>query len=128
MATFHFERPWIEEQGRQLEDLPAYLRDLPSARILLGDFNAAPWSYAVDRVEDIGQVEIVGGLRRTWRRSYPNPLGGANLPALIGNQIDHVFISAEMGVKSIETFDMPGSPHWGVKAAIQVPLSEGGCD
>ena len=127
LASFHFERPWIEPQKEQVEGLRSTVAGMPTERIFLGDFNATPWSHAIAEIERQGGVRIVGGLRRTWRRAYPNPFFGPDLPAVIGNQIDHVFLSPGLGVERIETFDLPGSVHWGVKAVIQIPASGSGC-
>ncbi len=127
VASFHFDRPWIEPQAEQVLGFDAYVAALPEPRILLGDFNATPWSYAVSEIEARGAVEIAPGLRRTWKRVYPNPFFGPDIPEPIGNQIDHVFLSPGLGVASVETFDLPGSPHWGVTAVVQIPADPAGC-
>lgn len=127
VASFHFDRPLVGPQEEQVLAFDRYALRLTEPRILLGDFNATPWSFAVDEIQRRGKVEIAPGLRRTWRRAYPTPFFGIEIPAPFGNQIDHVFLSPGLGVESIETFELPGSPHWGVKAVIQIPADPGGC-
>ncbi|MCI4665487.1 MAG: endonuclease/exonuclease/phosphatase family protein [Neomegalonema sp.] len=130
VASFHFDRAWVDPkdaQRVQVEGFRGFLKGMPVERILLGDFNAAPWSHVAAEIERKAGVRIVGGLRRTWRGVYPNPILGPDVPALIGAQIDHVFLSPGLGVRRIETFDLPGSVHWGVRAVIQVPSRAAGC-
>lgn len=121
LAALHFSWPVLGPQERQIASLDALLADLPERRVLIGDFNAAPWSYALLDVERRSGTQIVGGLRRTWRGRYPTPAPLPPLPELIGHQIDHALVSDDVGVVSMTTFDVPGSDHEGVTVVIEAP-------
>jgi endonuclease/exonuclease/phosphatase (EEP) superfamily protein YafD len=119
----HFRRPVTEPQEGQIAGLDALTTDLARPFVVVGDFNAAPWSEAMRRVSHALGADIVGGLRWTWRSrraGWLGPLGGvAQLP------IDHILVSPGVGVDSVETFAIPGSDHRGVLARLRVPLSTG---
>lgn len=123
VAGLHFSlpKPIHQEQRSQAEGLGALLTDLPARRVLLGDFNGAPWSAHMDIVQRESGTALIGGLRRTWLGAYPNPFARDPIPAVLGNQIDHVLLSPGIGVQGIETFEIPGSDHFGVRAVIAVP-------
>ena len=117
----HFRRPVFEAQETQLAGLEAAPPALGRPLVVLGDFNAAPWSAAVGRVARRFGVEPVGGLRLTWRSVKASALGP--LGALLSLPIDHVLVSPGIGVRSIETFAIPGSDHRGVLVRLAVPVT-----
>ena len=130
VAGLHASRPVIGPQRWQFEGVARFFEHAPAARIVMGDFNATPWSHGIAVAENSLGARAVPGFRITWRGRYPNPIYrrvGWKPPALIGNQIDLVMISEHFGVESIETFDLPGSVHRGVKAVLQLKRMAPGC-
>lgn len=123
VAGLHFSlpAPIHQDQRAQGEKLGALLADLPPRRILLGDFNATPWSAQMRIVEAESGTDQLGGLRRTWIGVYPNLLGGPGIPAILGNQIDHILVSEGIGARDVATFEIPGSDHLGVRATLEIP-------
>ena len=117
-------------QDKQIAIIGSLLSAEAGPKLLMGDFNAAPWSEAMNRVEANTDLSMIGGLRRTWLGGYPNPiryimtgsLYGDEVPALLGQHIDHVLLSPDTGVDGIEVIPLPGSDHRGVWTRLQVPL------
>lgn len=109
---------WKSASGKeaQLRGLGWLTDDLKQPRIVIGDFNASVWSTRVSRTADATGTSPLGGWRTTWRGRYP--LG---LPALVGQQIDHLLASPGIGVRALRTIDIPGSDHYGLFAELLVP-------
>jgi endonuclease/exonuclease/phosphatase (EEP) superfamily protein YafD len=103
--------PHSRAQFRQAEAIGAFLEKLPGHKLVMGDFNATPFS----RIP--GVVEVRGNLRRiTYLPSWPATFG---LPQIA---IDHIFISP--GVRQLEAArigEAAGSDHYPVTARIAVP-------
>ena len=89
--------------------------------VVMGDFNATPWSHAVRRIERLTGTRRIGGIGRTWH-GYPTPLG--EVPVPLGLPIDHILISPGIGVLSVGTLEIPGSDHLAVRAVLTVPTAE----
>lgn len=102
------------ERDRALQALPAALRDLPPAHLVLGDCNATPWNHTfVQLLASTGlQLATVGGWRATWSSTLPWPL---RIP------IDHVLVSRGVGVGSTRLGANIGSDHLPVIADLLVP-------
>lgn len=126
VLALHLAHPIIGNQQIQIEALDRLAEGLPTPRIVLGDFNATPWSWAVMRIEDLTGTKRIGGYRPTWFGIYPNEFG--RLRALLGQPIDHVLTSETVGVVSIETVTIPGSDHKGIMADLLVPAADGFSD
>lgn len=123
VAGLHGGRPVLAPQRSQYEGLEKVFAQAPPRRIIVGDFNATLWSHGMATAERSLGARAVSGYRVTWRGEYPNPIWrrkGWKPPAIIGNQIDHVLVSKQFGVESVETFELPGSVHRGVKAVLQL--------
>ena len=105
--------PHSRAQFRQAETIGAFLEKLPGHKLVMGDFNATPFS----RIP--GVVEVRGNLRRiTYLPSWPATFG---LPQIA---IDHILISP--GVRQLEAArigEAAGSDHYPVTARIAVPLA-----
>lgn len=130
VVGLHSIRPVLGPQGEQMRGMARYFQDLPERRVVMGDFNAVPWSLSVALAERSVGAAIVPGFRLTWHGRYPSPLDrrkGWKPPSIIGNQIDHVLTSQQFGVKEIHTFALPGSVHNGVFARLQLSNGEVGC-
>ena len=87
------------------------LRNLPDDAVLMGDFNAAPWSDLLEWVREESGMRIVAGYRPT----APARLGPLAIP------IDHVLVRGGMGVSRIDRLPGPlGSNHFGVEADLSI--------
>lgn len=117
-------------QSKQIASIGSLLPAKAGPQVLVGDFNAAPWSDAMRRVEANTGLRLIGGLRLTWRGVYPNPLhylmtgdlSGNGLPAPIGHHIDHVLLGGGIGVDAAQVRSLPGSDHRAVWVSLQVPV------
>lgn len=116
----HFSRPTEAVQPAQVAALRGIAAGLPRPLLVVGDFNAAPWTATLARAARLTETRIAGGYRVTWRGAYETPLG--SLPEPWGHQIDHVLVSEEIGVEAIETVPLPGSDHAGLLARLRVPV------
>lgn len=130
IAGVHVVRPVIGPQESQLRGVAGVFDGAPAPRVVMGDFNATPWSWAMTIAQESVGAAIAPGFRLTWHGRYPNPFDrkkGWKPPSVIGNQIDHVLVSPQIGVKEIRTFDLPGSVHRGVFARLQLSSGAPGC-
>lgn len=104
--------PHSRAQFRQALALGDYLERLSGPKLVMGDFNATPFSR-IPRV-----VEVRGNLRRvTYLPTWPASFG---LPQIA---IDHIFLSP--GITLLEAArigEAAGSDHYPVTARIAVPL------
>jgi len=116
----HFGWPVVGAQNWQMLDFNRFWGLLPEPFAVAGDFNAAPWSATVNRVEKILGAEVIGGVRPT----YFGGVGGrgGRVPAPFGLPIDHVLVSPGVGVESIETLRLPGTDHRALRADLRIPL------
>lgn len=119
----HFAHNPGGNQKRQIEALDRIAEGLLTPRIVLGDFNATPWSYAMRRVEALTATTRVGGFRLTWRGAYPTPFGQIQAP--MGMSIDHALVSDGIGVRWADTIAIPGSDHWAVRVRVAIPDGQG---
>lgn len=114
----HFSRAHEGLREVQADALGPMAAGLPRPLVIAGDFNAAPWSWVAGRAAAATGTRIVGGHRVTWKGDYPTPLGP--VPAPWGHQIDHVLVSAGIGVEEITTMALPGSDHRGVLVKLRI--------
>jgi endonuclease/exonuclease/phosphatase (EEP) superfamily protein YafD len=107
VASVHLFLPFPYGQHRQVTHLSEALKKLKKPLLIAGDFNAAPWSYTVKRVEALTQTRVVAGLMRTipTRTQYKPYLPLA---------IDNVLVSPAIHVTQITTATHMGSDHWPV--------------
>lgn len=101
------------ERDLALAAIPAALLPLPRHHVVLGDFNATPWTP--------GLVDLLAttGLRRVSAL----PLGTtwpATLPAPLRIPIDHVLASADVGVAAVEVGPGFGSDHLPLTADVVI--------
>lgn len=87
VASLHLHWPWPFKQHRQIGNLEKYLRNIPRPVLLAGDFNAAPWSHAVQRVAMAADASVAPGLRfsfdielNDWAPPLPIPIDHILLP------------------------------------------------
>jgi endonuclease/exonuclease/phosphatase (EEP) superfamily protein YafD len=112
IGSFHAHWPYPYRQSEQIDRLEAEFKAMPRPVILAGDFNAAPWSFAVQRVASASETSVVGGLRLTLRMGPP-PFGP--LPFM---PIDHVFAPKEFATQSIIKGPALGSDHHPIVATF----------
>ena len=88
---------WRNEQLAIAGDV---LAEVDGPKIVVGDFNATPWSAGLRAFRS--ENELSGfNTRATW----PIWLGFAGIP------IDHAFVSRDLGILEIETGPDIGSDH-----------------
>lgn len=104
--------PHSETQFRQTKAMAALIEALPGPKLVMGDFNATPFSRL------LGDFASRATLRRiTYLPSWP---ATANLPQIA---IDHIFLSP--GLRQLEAArigEASGSDHFPVTALIAVPV------
>lgn len=106
----------------QLDWLAAHVRGSDAAVVLAGDYNATTDHRALRVLGDVGLTDAHDaagrGLGLTWpRRSYT---GGGRWPAVPLLRLDHVFVTAALGVRSVRTELSAGSDHRRVVADLVV--------
>ena len=107
VTSLHLTWPWPRKQWQQIERLEDALRTIPIPSILGGDFNAAPWSAAVETVAEAGGWRTIRGVGPTWVTKRVN----AWLPRWLGIPIDQLMASPGIEVLSVETLAHTGSDH-----------------
>lgn len=93
-------------RNRMLADIAARYADRPT--IVLGDFNATPWSAAFRAPRHKGFM-VAGGLHPTWP---------ASLRGLIGLPIDHAMVSRHWSVIDHAIGPDLGSDHLPIQATV----------
>jgi endonuclease/exonuclease/phosphatase (EEP) superfamily protein YafD len=104
--------PWLGSQLKQVRAMARIVRRTRGARIVMGDFNATPFSVMLHTF-----VRNSGLRRQTWLPTWPAWMAG--LPQLA---IDHVFISpglARVGGPWIG--NAAGSDHYPVIVDVRLP-------
>lgn len=133
VTATHFRWPLILDniQRKQAVAVKDVLASGSGPKVLMGDFNAPPWSETMARVEASTGLSMIGGLRRTWAGHYPNPLPllvgggfyGHDIPAPLGHHIDHALFSRSIGIAQTEVIPIPGSDHRAIWHRIAVPVA-----
>ena len=115
-ASFHSRWPWPFSQPRQLQALRPEFEQLGHPVILAGDFNATPWSAAVQQTAEITGSKIASGLHFTWGSpaTQLRQLMGPVLP------IDQIMISPELSYLSRRVLPDSGSDHYPVLTRIRL--------
>lgn len=100
----------IAQEGQALR-LGNYFATLPDDAILMGDFNAAPWSRVLSDLRAAGGWRANDDLIPSWPRGLPAPL---RLP------IDHVFGRGRVTVTRLQAGPALTSDHLPVVADIAI--------
>ena len=103
--------PHARAQFQQVTELARLVERLPGAKLVMGDFNATPFSRIISVMENAANLQRV-----TYLPSWPSRAG---LPQIA---IDHIFLSP--GLKLLEKArigEAAGSDHYPVIARIAVP-------
>lgn len=99
-------------QQREIEWLGAELSRIGDLKIVAGDFNLTPWSFALSRFERRANLVRGDGIAGSWRASrYMVPI----FP------IDHIFASPEIRFTSVRRGPWVGSDHLPTVATVVLP-------
>lgn len=102
LVSLHLHWPYPYGQYNQITTLSKELEKIKGPIILGGDFNAAPWSYAVERLAKASNSRIISGVR--WSIKVDTPIAPVWLP------IDHVLSYGFINEQIITGKDL-GSDH-----------------
>ena len=103
--------PHVRAQFTQINALAEYLFQFDKEAIVMGDFNATPFSRLLEIFSDRTRLR-----RLTWLPSWPATV---ELPQLA---IDHIFVSPQMRVIERERIGRSsGSDHYPVTVKVAVP-------
>ena len=103
----------VQERDAGLAAIAPLLADLPTRRIVLGDFNATPWNDAFVRMRRAAGLSL--GSAASWLPSWPAPL-----PALLRIPIDHVLVGGDLLVAAPRLGSSFGSDHLPLVATVQI--------
>jgi endonuclease/exonuclease/phosphatase (EEP) superfamily protein YafD len=106
VLSTHLYWPYPHHQPQQVEELLPVLKGILTPTLISGDFNAVAWSHAVKQIATASNTHIVDGLRWSIELKTQLPL----LP-FMKLPIDHLLLSDEFEVKSIEVEEGLGSDH-----------------
>ncbi len=105
--------PYAQAQFRQIKALSNLIDTLPGAKLVMGDFNATPFSRITSTF-----TNQTGLVRLTWLPSWPSQ---AWLPQIA---IDHIFASPAIRIIESERIGQPaGSDHYPIVMKVAVPVS-----
>ena len=93
------------ERDGQLRDAARHAADLGARTVLIGDFNASPWSPIYDNVLEISDMRDSRrgfGVQATWI---------ARFPAFLRIPIDHAFVTPDVEVIDRRVGPYVGSDH-----------------
>ncbi|MCB0211763.1 MAG: endonuclease/exonuclease/phosphatase family protein [Anaerolineae bacterium] len=102
---------WAESRNSELHTIQTMIANESGPLILLGDFNAAPWSYPMRQLvaaTNLQHAALGFGIRPTW---YFERI-------IFGAPLDHVFVSPDWAVTSYTIGGDIGSDHTPVMADI----------
>lgn len=103
VVSLHLHWPYPYPQYQHISLLSQELKTLHGTKIVMGDFNAVGWSHAVHRIQESSHTHIIDGVR--WSIRVNTPFIPLWLP------IDHVLLSPDIGVQSIQVGEDLGSDH-----------------
>lgn len=109
LLAMHFTSPFSGRQGGQVRDLPRFGGIATRPMIVIGDFNAPPWSGLVTAVGRVTGTRRHPSLAATW-----SPLAQVSpwfFNPLTGLAIDHVLTSSDLRVGRVDRHVTPGSDH-----------------
>lgn len=113
VGTHTIRPPAVNAQWKQINALAEYVREIPEPRLLMGDFNATPYSRMTR------QFAAVTGL--TLRSQLPTwPSNSWRLPQIA---IDHMFADESLLFpQGVQVGHASGSDHLPIMARILVPV------
>lgn len=107
IAGTHLRWPWPASQPRQLRALKPVLKKLDENALVVGDFNASTWTYAISSFADNGRLKVVPNIGLTWL--------DVRLPKFLtrwlGLPIDNVMHKGRVKVIDVKALPHTGSDH-----------------
>lgn len=114
LATHTIRFPHSRAQLRQVQEMSNYMDTVSGRKILVGDFNATPFSRIIRTI-----AAQTGLTRLTLLPTWPAHIG---LPQFA---IDHVFASSEIRMVEEETIGQKaGSDHYPISIRLAVPKAQ----
>ena len=111
----HMTRPFPNRpywaQRAQAREIGGDVGSSAGAKLIVGDFNAAPWGYVIGTIMQRGGVDVLTGWGGTWPSALPSPL---RIP------IDNMLASRGLSFVSRRVMPTIGSDHVPVLAEIAV--------
>ncbi len=111
----HMTRPFPKRpfwaQRAQAEEIAGDVAAASGAKLVLGDFNGAPWGYVVQTIAKRGGVSVLTGGGGTWP---------STLPAELRIPIDNMMVGPGLSFVSRTVLPRIGSDHVPVLAEIAV--------
>jgi endonuclease/exonuclease/phosphatase (EEP) superfamily protein YafD len=114
VASLHLRWPWPSRQAVQIKEILPVIAGMPQPVVIAGDFNAAPWSHAVQYIAAASRTAVAPGLRLTFEATPSSTLRWPVLP------IDHV-LAPVGGAAEVRIGERAGSDHLPLMAAIKLP-------
>lgn len=117
LTAVHLERPWpLGDQRASLARLTDAADPVDRTRIVAGDFNSAPWTFALREFAKSTGLRPVSGMLPTW------PSGG-DVPELFA--LDQVYLSRCLTLVGIRRGPVLGSDHRPIVAEIEARCGSG---
>ncbi|MFA7595148.1 MAG: endonuclease/exonuclease/phosphatase family protein [Novosphingobium sp.] len=115
----HFDRPWpLGQQEQYWGELSNAAATVGRRGILAGDFNSAPWTFAMRRLSAGGELRLASGAMGTWPTNAP--VGVLRLP------LDQVYLGPCLDPVSVRRGPALGSDHFPIVTDIDVGDCGGG--
>jgi endonuclease/exonuclease/phosphatase (EEP) superfamily protein YafD len=115
LIATHMTRPFPNQpysaQREQAREIAANVGSRGGAKLVVGDFNAAPWSYIVQTIAQHGAMQVLTGDGGTWPSILPPQL---RIP------IDNMIASDGLSFVSRRVLPRAGSDHLPVLGEIAV--------
>jgi endonuclease/exonuclease/phosphatase (EEP) superfamily protein YafD len=105
---------WAKSRDEEIKVIREHIKQESKPHILLGDFNASPWSTPMTQLSaqtNLRHGALGLGIYPTWRYKT----------MLLGAPIDHILVSEEWQVSSYKVERDVGSDHFPVLAELQLP-------
>lgn len=103
VTAVHLSHPWpLGGQQDELKALGQALSTLGRGGIIAGDFNSAPWTFAMRRLAAKADARLASGATGTW------PAYGLQLPVL---PLDQIYLGRCIAARSVTRGPALGSDH-----------------
>jgi endonuclease/exonuclease/phosphatase (EEP) superfamily protein YafD len=112
LTAVHLSHPWpLGEQQSEIEALARALSTVGKGGIVAGDFNSAPWTFAMRRLAASADARLASGGTATW------PVHRLALPLL---PLDQIYLGRCLAARSVTSGPALGSDHLPLVADIDV--------
>lgn len=113
LTAAHMDRPWPQgQQARFIPELAEAVGTVGRRGIMAGDFNSAPWTFAMRHVAAAGELRLASGAAGSW------PADG--LAGAIRLPLDQVYIGPCMARQAVRHGPELGSDHLPVVTDIAI--------